>query len=205
MASPSVTLPKVLLVEGSYDEHVIEHLCRQISPSLSFGIKACGNVDRLLKSIPVEVKAPGRTVVGVLADANANIADRWQEVSEAFQEANILLPSGPMSGGVIAKSSPIRVGVWLMPDNVNRGELEDFLKALIPTDDRVWSLAQTYIDSIPSDIRPLKRSKAEVHAWLAGKPILHPPGVAMDRSEGYFDTDGPLAMNLKQWLNQLYR
>lgn len=129
--------------------------------------------------------------------------DRWQEVSQAFQDANILLPSAPVSDGAIVQGSP-RVGVWLMPDNARQGELEDFLIDLIPADDEVWHHAQEYIGNIPEDIRPRKRSKAVVHAWLAGKPTLLPPGIAIDKSEDYFDTDVPLAQSLKRWLNGLF-
>lgn len=203
MAPSGADPARILLVEGSSDEHVIEHLCRQIDLLPEVEIEACGNVDELLKRIPVEIKVSGRTVVGVLADANADIHGRWQQVARAFREANVLLPREPVLTGAIVKGSP-RVGVWLMPDNARQGELEDFLIDLIPADDEVWQCAQDYIESIPANIRPRKRSKAEVHAWLSGKPKLLPPGIAIDKSDGYFDTDVPLAQSLKRWLNRLF-
>ena len=55
---------------------------------------------------------------------------------------------------------------WLMPDNVNDGELENFLIALIPSNDVLWPLAQRYIESIPANEQPKNPRKAEVHAWL---------------------------------------
>ena len=80
MAPPVATLNQVLLVEGSNDKHVIEHLYRHAGRSLNFGVEACGSVQGLLKRISVEMKAPGRTALGVLADANSHIGSRWRDV-----------------------------------------------------------------------------------------------------------------------------
>lgn len=203
MAPPGATLNKVLLVEGSNDKHVIEHLYRQAGRLLDFEVTACGNVQELLKRISVEMKAPGRTALGVLADANSNIGSRWREVSRELAKVDVQLSANPVSGGTIL-SDEIRVGVWLMPDNVNNGELEDFLMALIPSSDVLWPFAQRYIGSIPANVQPMNLSKAEVHAWLAGKPQLLLMGQAISSSRGYFDTNVPLARSLVAWLDQIF-
>ena len=149
------------------------------------------------------MKAPGRTALGVLADANSDIGSRWREVSREFAKVSVQLSTNPASGGTIVNGD-LKVGVWLMPDNVNKGELEDFLIALIPHSDVVWPLAQDYINRIPAKMQPTNSSKAEVHAWLAGKPQLLLMGQAISSSQSYFNTSFPLARSLVSWLDQLF-
>ena len=53
-------------------------------------------------------------------------------------------------GTIILETEDLpRVGVWLMPDNESAGELEDFVARMIPGDDPVWPLSESYIEGIP--------------------------------------------------------
>ena len=78
-----------------------------------------------------------RVAVGIVLDANDNVAARWQSLKDSkLEENNIALPDKPESfWHDHRRNSPTRrprIGIWLMPDNQSTGELEDFIVKMIP-------------------------------------------------------------------------
>ena len=201
MALPGGTSDRVLLVEGPDDEHVVSHLFDHSGLARNFDIVRKGGFAELSKSIPVELAAPGRSVLGVVVDANDNPASRWQAVRDRFKHRDITLPSEPDPGGVVVEGRP-RVGVWLMPDNQNPGQLEDLVAAMIPAEDVVWRLAQEFVDRIPEPERPEPVIKAQVHAWLAARAAARPMGSAI--GTGHLDASSPAATSFISWLQLLF-
>ena len=197
--------PKVLLVEGLGDECVVQALLGRTSSAPSFDIQNKGGIDKLLRSIEPEIKVPGRAAVGIVADANDDPDARWDAISHRLREAEIGgVPDAPSPDGTIMDGPP-RVGVWLMPDNRRPGELEDFVQEMIPSGDPAWPLAQKYIEDIPKEARKFrakKKSRAELHAWLATR---EKPG-RMESAIGRRDlqTDGKLCSDFLAWIERLF-
>lgn len=139
-----------------------------------FEIRQKGGVEKLLRSISVEVKVPDRVALGILVDANTSPQSRWDSIAGQLRKANVNLPRHIDSNGTIIHSvddtgAGVTVGVWVMPDNEAQGHIEDFVANLIPVEDPVWPLAQQYIRQIPADHQPDDTSKAELHSWLAAR------------------------------------
>lgn len=201
MALPRGTSDRVLLVEGQDDDHVIRHLCDRSGLVRNFSIAQKGGFPDLSRSIPVELVAPGRLALGVVVDANTNPATRWQAVRDRCERRGIALPSDPDPRGVVVEGRP-RVGVWLMPDNQNPGQLEDLVAAMIPTEDVVWPLAQEFVDRIPEPVQPRPAIKAQVHAWLAARAEASRMGSAIGM--GHLDASSPSATSLISWLQLLF-
>lgn len=200
---------RVLLVEGWDDMHVVCHLCEPNPITPTFTVSPKGGIDPLLKGIRSEISVEGRTVVGILVDANDDLQSRWDAVAGRLREANIEPPSGPASNGTIIESRPHegkpRVGVWLMPDNQSPGELEDFIEGMIPPHDRVWPMSEDYIDGIPVKHRKFKAGKilrAKVHAWLATR--RRPRQMATAIEAGDLNTDTETCQRFLGWLRQLF-
>ena len=205
MAASSTS--RVLLVEGVDDKHVIRHICeRQTTPMPDFQIVEKDGVDRLLDAISVEAKVAGRTVLGIVVDANDSPNSRWQSIADRLHRADVTLPAMDRAGVVVpvedGGGSTVRVGVWLMPDNDAQGHIEDFVVKLIPEQDPVWPLAQDYVDRIPADHRPHDVSKAELHAWLAVRTEPRRMGQAI----GFGDLPivGTVAAGFVAWLRRLF-
>lgn len=227
MAPPAPSLPKpdrLLLVEGQDDKHVVRHICLR-HPSFSvegqyhkeqivldsssaslFTIRDTGNVDKVLESIGPEIKAPGRQAVGILVDANDNVKGRWDAIMDRLRKTGVMqLPSSPRSSGTILPSRP-RIGIWLMPNNSLRGELEDFIARMIPESDAVWPLSQRYIDKIPKEERkfkPKKTGRAKIHAWLAAREDPRHMGTAIGAKD--LEVDGDLCQQFIAWLIELFK
>ena len=205
MAASRTAGPRLLLVEGADDEHVVRHLLEQTHGTLNFDIEQLGGVDRLREEIEAQAKVPGRTALGIVVDANSDAAARWQSIRDALDQADIQLPQSPDPNGTIifptAAGVP-KVGVWLMPDNRRPGELEDFLAALIPPGDEVWELAQRYVEQVPGD-ELSKPAKARLHAWLAVRTDGGRLGTSI--GTGAFDLQQPAARSFVGWLRRVFQ
>ena len=193
--------PRLLIVEGKNDEHVINHIRSHCASDLDFRIENKGNIDQLIKAIGPEIKAPDRQALGILVDANGDPEARFQAICYRITEAG---RERPTSYGQILQGPP-RIGVWMMPDNTSPGELENFIEQLIPDGDPIWPLARKYIDNIPKIDRPFKSGKvlrAQIHAWLATRKQPRPMGQAL--TTGDLDVNQPLAQEFVGWLTQLF-
>ena len=151
MPTSELRPPKLLLVEGLDDKHVVEHLCREVAHDLTFVCKETRGSDPLLKAISVETKLDGRRALGIVMDANDDLAARWQAIDHRLRGADVQLPDQPAHGGTVIDNDP-RVGVWLMPDNSGPGELENFVAELVPKDDPVGLLPSSTLMASPASI-----------------------------------------------------
>ncbi len=172
-----------------------------------FGIKNKGGIEKILDEIWLDIFSPGLKAIGILVDANDNIDSRWQAVRDKLKQENVILPSLPSLDGTIipATDERPRIGVWLMPDNQSRGELEDFVAKMIPRNDPVWPLSKRYIDGIPDADRKFAEKKilrAQVHAWLATRKSPRPMGSAIRAQD--LDVTGPLCTAFETWLRKLF-
>ena len=195
---------RVLLVEGTDDEHVVRHLRLRHRAMPQFSIQNKEGIDNLLDNIGLEILAPGRKAIGIIVDANDDLDARWQAVTNRLREENIEVPNSPDPTGTIISSTP-RVGLWFMPDNTSPGELENFVSEMIPDDDPIWPRSQSYIDDIPETDRKFTEKKilrAKVHAWLATREAPRPMGTAI--RVGDLEIDSTLSTTFANWLRQLF-
>ena len=204
--------PRVLLVEGPDDKHVVIHLRERSGLAQNFEIVEKEGINSLLDSIEVEVDIPGRTVLGIVLDADDNPSARWQALTDRLnrlrQEDHFdlpELPAQPEPSGTIIEGR-LRIGIWLMPDNSSTGELEDFVGSMIPSGDPVWPLSEAYIEGIPPAERkfgPGKIQRAKVHAWLATREEPRRMGLAIKARD--LVTDGANTVAFVDWLRTLFQ
>lgn len=151
-----------LLVEGSDDCHVIWQLCTLFGvPDKAFFMKKGGEggLDEVIRRIPTYLKSSDLRALGIVTDANADPQSRWQSISNKLrQEGYEGLPTAPKPDGTILLQAgkPV-VGVWIWPDNVACGILEDFLISLATArDSRLLHRASRVVDQIPlSNLAPM--------------------------------------------------
>jgi hypothetical protein len=112
----------ILFVEGKDDLHVLRHLILYHGIPESFVIKETEGVGWLLESLPIQLKASERERIGVVLDANTNLAGRWESLRNiSIKSGYINVPTLPESSGTIIKQldKPV-IGFWLMPNNTFR-------------------------------------------------------------------------------------
>ena len=183
-----------------------EHVRLNSPPNLSFSVSAKGNDSELLKDLRNQLSPPSPQVVGIIMDADEDIANRWEGIMQELARANIALPSNPASDGTIVNTQGLpRVGVWIMPDNESSGELEDFVQQMLPDDDPVWSLSKEYINGIPVEHRKFaerKRLKAQFYAWLATRRQPGLMGATIGAED--LEIDGALCQRFIAWIEDLF-
>ena len=129
---------KILLVEGTDDEHVLKHICGNRDIPHLDEVKSCGNDIKLIENLEVRLKVSEEgDVIGVVIDADTDIADRWKSIRHRITDADVgyqNVPSQPDPEGTIldppAGTLLPRLGVWIMPNNQISGILEDFCTSL---------------------------------------------------------------------------
>jgi len=204
----------LLLVEGKDDEHVSKRLFEHHHVSETFTVrptKEDGGVDVLLGSLPTQLKASDLERLGIVVDADTDLAARWAAIRNILLRAGGLdIPATPdPDGTIIAVERPdrtLRVGVWIMPDNTIRGMLEDFVTCLVPADDTLWPRAVDCVAQIPESERrfsPTHQAKAHIHTWLAWQEDPGTPmGLAITKR--YLDVEAEHAQRFVVWVRRLF-
>ena len=203
---PSQPEPRLLMVEGQDDKHVIWQICNRSPKTPDFFIQDRGGIEPLLDVVGAEINVPDRQALGIIVDADDNPTGRWAAIANRLSDEGIQVPNSPADEGIVVDTGgKPRVGIWLMPDNSTDGELENFVAGMIPTIDPVWPLSQQYIDDIPASHRkfaPGKTIRAQVHAWLA---TLADPRL-MGQAIGFGDLSitGQVTQTFLRWLARLF-
>lgn len=210
-----------LSVEGIDDKNAIIHLLirNQIdyhpmnfdeSPTNLPSILAAGSVEKLIDSIETEIEINSGRTVGFVVDADNSPIDRWKAIADRLKRVGVVdLPETIPPRGYIGESPAFktRVGVWIMPDNVVDGKLENFLRGLIQESDPLIEHAESssiHAKTLGARYSEADQIKAIIYAWLAwqeqpGKPF----GLAMKAR--YFQHDSPVAKAFVGWFSGLYR
>jgi len=195
---------RLLIVEGYDDKHVVMHFLKRSETSLSFTIKSVEGYPNLLQCINTEIKAAGRKRLGFLLDADDRLDDHWKEVRTRLKKAGVKPPDKLNPNGYIFGNDPT-IGVWIMPNNMSAGELENFVMEMVPSDDPIWPISGRYIDSIPKDKRKFaiaKTDKARLHAWLSTRKEPGRMGAAI--GAGDLDMSNQSSANFLNWLENLF-
>jgi len=149
--------------------------------------------------------------MAIIIDTDTDLRSRWDSITNQLILSGVepaTIPAVPTSTGSLFLSTQpdrnVKVGVWLMPNNVLQGMLEDFLALLVSTPDqkRLWDYVTKVQAKIPVKSRffsKVHESKAKVHAWLTwqdepGRPL----GQAVTRT--YIDPNHPQVDIFVNWL-----
>lgn len=206
--------PYRLLVEGSDDLHSVIHLMARhgylwddeqiVRPFVS----SEGSIEKLLRVLPVALKGPYHRI-GVVADADLALFDRWSEIQGRARSVGLELPEAPDPDGTIISGlrPSSRVGIWLMPDNSSPGILESFLSRLVPPEeDRIWAYAGEAVSEarrIGARCQEKEHTKSSLYTWLAWQrePGL-PFGTALRAQVFRHDSDD--ALRFVDWFRRLF-
>jgi hypothetical protein len=179
--------PRVLLVEGVTDFHVVKHLRNAYKmPEETFGPYQCGNDEKVLaRAGALIIGAVRPEVIGIMLDAdkpegNPSVGARWDSLKGKLEPHGYVFPDQPDASGTILPRVPGKplVGIWLMPDNREPGMLEDFLLGMAPqagveTAEKCIAIAK---DEGVTSFKDVQYSKARIHTYLAwqdepGRPL----------------------------------
>ena len=209
---------KVLLVEGTEDLRVIPELVE--ANGIQWGdkekdwivqIKSMNGVEKLLDKERINAHLKGSVVkiLGIILDADDEPASRWQSIRNCLLERYPDIPEELPATGLIHTSpeEDVKIGVWMMPDNRERGMLETFLQFLLPENDKgLWEFAEQSCRQAANCGAPYKEAhldKAKIHTWLAWQ---NPPGRQLHNAimERILTPASPQADPFIQWFQKLF-
>ena len=203
---------KILLVEGTDDEHVLKHICGNRGIPHFDDVRPHDGYQDLLEDFFTQLRASTNEgdSVGVVIDADENPDARWQSIHDRLIQAGYQnVPAQPDPNGMIidplGESLLPRAGVWIMPDNGTHGNLENFLFSLVPQQDLLLAHATDVVESLPVGMQRFSdkdKPKAVMHTWLAWQSSPgRPYGTAI--TAGFLDPNVPQADVLVSWLRRL--
>lgn len=168
---------KKLFVEGVNDREVVYRVenCYELRDICE--VKALGSKQGVRQALELHLNemASKVKIIGVIIDADQDVSSSWASIKSVIDSTNnYVAPMDIPLGGLILKPSVPdnpKVGVWIMPNNSNRGMLEDFMKEMIPQDDNLVGIVSNTLDDLESKglqrYKAVHRSKAWIHTYLA--------------------------------------
>lgn len=221
-------IKKKLLVEGASEKRVIPELMEKNGvpwpnqPHPVF-IQPYDGYENLVKSgsIATELKESDLTHLGIIVDADDNDNElldennkpikRWQSLRNACLSAipdlpEILPPTG-LIHSVPNDIKIIKFGIWIMPDNHNKGMLEDFLAYLVPDEsDHLWQFAKNQAQQAKNHgatFKDVHKAKADIYTWLAWQDE---PGRQLHEAikELILNATHPKSHDFVNWFKRLY-
>jgi len=213
------SLPKrVLLVEGNTDLHIVAHLWKSHElPERFFDIRKCESDKKVLNRLKVLLSAAEEArpeKLGIILDADTQPAsDRWDAIkdrlttAEYSSYANYAPPDYLEADGTIVPGGGKYpdIGIWIMPDNLSAGMLEDFLADLAPEESMAFAkeCVADAKDKGFSSYKSVHQSKAEIHTYLAWQDEPgNPLGISIDANA--LDAHLPVAKQFIGFLKKLF-
>lgn len=199
---------KLLLVEGNDDKHVMFAICEKFKIKENFTIIDCTGIEKLYTQIPVRFKQSGIDTIGIIVDADIDLQKRWLQLLRILNPIFDGLPKHLPKEGLIHESNDKKIGVWVMPNNITSGMLEDFIQFLVPDEDVLLPIVKQHLDAIEiakqNKYRLIHRTKAEIHAWLALQEDPETP-MGLSITKRYLTLEREECKNLVKWLSTLFK
>ncbi|MEM8643024.1 MAG: DUF3226 domain-containing protein [Cyanobacteria bacterium P01_G01_bin.54] len=211
---------KILLVEGKSEQFLIPELMEANGidwPARNppIYIEDCGGYEKIADqdAIAAELQNSNLTALGIVVDADEYPDRRWQSLRNACLPSIPDLPetlpdTGLIHSHFLIPERQIQFGIWIMPDNLQRGMLETFLAYLLPEQTTpLWQYAQEVVqvakNELKAKIKAVQVDKANIHTWLAWQDE---PGLQLHTAvqKKVFDPNHPRAQEFVTWFNTLY-
>ncbi len=200
--------PLTLVVEGKNDQHVMYALFEYHKFQPRPTVEEEGGYENLRDKLSNRLKENTYLErLGIIVDADTSPVSRWDAIKAILLKAGyVRVPNAPDPDGIVINHDILpRVGVWIMPDNILPGILENYLSYLVPANDPLFKRATDVLNAFPPEDWPFSevaRPKALIHTWLAwqkepGKPL----GQAVT---AFMNKDVPHAARLLDWLTRVF-
>lgn len=196
-----ITLPKILLVEGTHDRSIFKNLLDHLDIT-DIAVLVYDGVPQLphkLRTLPVLPNFNQLTSISIVRDADKSYERTLQSIHSALHNAGLPVPDRDQRH---ATGNP-DIHIFIMPDNINPGEIEDLFIEFAQSEPE-WPCVDSYfscLEQLSNGSHP-KESKARIQAYLSSKREgnLH-FGIAADKN--YWNWDNHCFEEIKNFLLNL--
>ncbi len=213
MANESITKDKLIVCEGKDEINFLTAFLKNIGSLDGYQVWDISGVDSLKNKLKVIKSLPNYDKLNTLLlilDSDDNFDSRLQSVKDILKSLDLPYPD---SAGSYKTGENIKVGVFLMPGNLENGMLEDLCLKTV-TEHPAMSCLEAYMACLETNLAkknldepkdpkkyyfPKNVSKAKALAFLAA---LHEPfnSVGIAALNGYWDFDHASLDDLKRFL-----
>lgn len=194
---------KLLIGEGVDEQRLFTAWLKVLDLSENIQVEyyeGKNNLSRYLKSLSIRPGYQRLESLGIFRDADTDAKSAFQSVQNALIKARLVCPE---HSGLFVEGKP-RVGVFILPDGIDNGMLEDVCLAAVkssPEMECVEQYFQCVTNTVPKK-QPKNISKAKIHAWLSSQN--EPDKRLAEAAEaGYWPWESPAFDLLKQFLREL--
>ncbi|WKN46072.1 DUF3226 domain-containing protein [Tunicatimonas pelagia] len=191
----NITSSKLIAVEGRDEKNFIEAFFKHLNISNTQVLDVAGK-DNFSLILPAISKTPGFNSVvkfGIIRDADDSVENAFKSILGALNKASLTQPD---SLSTFTDSTP-SVGVYIMPDNTQKGMLEDLCLSSVIDEDNEKCLNEFFNCVDTNSIRNI--SKAKVQAYLSTQPEVV-SSVGLAAKKGYWNFTNPCFDDLKSFL-----
>jgi len=176
--------PQKLLVEGNDDLHVVWSICNKFDINENFNVIDSKGYNNLLIRIEADLLQADLKTIGLIVDADVDLANRWHSLKSKLERQGYSLPKDIEEGGLIlTPANKPKLGLWIMPNNNLNGALEDFIKFLIAPEDDLVSEVENALSFLKSSgkqrYKDIYLQKSFISTWLAWQKV---PGIPMGQA-----------------------
>ena len=214
---------KILYVEGPDDKWVTISLRQQYQHNEDVKIQDLDNCDLALQALSTKASSPSETKrIGLIIDADTDIEARYQGIIKELKKTLGITLTRPELANIdgfvrdITNQSGdvVRIGIWIMPDNINAGRLEDFLFDKIEETNGIFQQVEPALSIIEHAAvadaniadklyRSIHRDKAKLHTFMAWN---NPPDLSMGMAvrKGFFPVESDTEKKFRAWIEELF-
>lgn len=159
---------KLLVVEGMEEVRFFNALLKHMGIDSIQVEETQGtpNLPNFIKTLPKVPNYETIEAIAVIRDADADPQSAFQSIVSALEKAGLNYPE---SHGAFSQGHP-KIGIFIMPDGLNPGMLEDLCFKAILKDPAVPCVEDFFNCIVKAGItKPKPIAKAKVYAWLASR------------------------------------
>ncbi len=201
-------LDNILFTEGATDCRVIKKFCEDNNINdKNFGFCNCGRQSLVLNRVDgISRGSIGDrpNAVGIIIDADSSLSRCYKEVKQKLQKYDNLPNEFPKAGLIIEKEYLPKLGIWIMPNNKDKGALEDFYLQLTDMNtDFIENIIKKAECKNLTSFKSQHRNKAIIQTYFAWQDK---PGSPLKDSFNRvaLDNNKDIAIAFKKWLTNLF-
>jgi hypothetical protein len=172
--SPEIATRNVLLVEGNDEFNFFMELLGHMGMNTDIDVqpRTVGGKDNFKYALPAFLNDPNFprvTAYAIIRDADTNAKAALASIQKVLRDNG---QPCPRQHGEFACFDALKVGVFILPGNTNRGMLEDLCLSSV-REHPIMPYVDEYIEQVKSTMRaksPKNEGKAKLQVFLAGMP-----------------------------------
>lgn len=197
------TKTRILIVEGKDEVDFFTKLLDKNGLLNQVDIRDAKGKDNFKNIIPALIKTTGFNKVEAMAiirDADKNVEDAFKSIRDILKRENLIYPYKP---GLYSTTKKLKIGIFILPDNKNKGMLEDLLLITVKNHE-----AMNCVDEFIKCTNKLKNSpknisKSKIQSFLAAMPE-NANSIGIGAQKDYWDLNSKALKPLISFLKNLH-